>query len=470
MKPFDSSKEKAGGNKSAQPERPQFTPGRINTLQPGEVFVFGSNLKGMHGGGAARVAWQRFGAKMGQGVGLQGQSYAIPTMQGGVDTIRPYVDEFIDFARQHGELVFYVTRIGCGIAGFRDEDIAPLFAQAVGLDNVILPRSFFEILTRPRRTDPCTLTHAHGITKTLADVLAALNEERHFTDPEEAFAALKDYFERFRTSGDNIAFVAARILYNELTEAKSGGLFRGGVLDAEALRRRIFDFPSFVCACDKAYLSYCKERVCNLLAYLNTFRRYTSVEQIRADVHKLKVTVFNHCGPNTEPYFFSLMYSGYPVWFFKEGLREHWAELTSGGTLDNKKLMEVMFDRHERGIRKYGLEAVIRHDYEDDGPCHPEVYFPKKVGTGPVYVEVAKRRYARSCGEGKGPRSIPNQDEFFYATWLLEEDEHYQQTSDYTWVPKTDYSLPVFSWGMLSFDSDEEKRKFIEDELKKAED
>ena len=76
---------------------------------------------------------------MGQGVGLQGQSYAIPTMQGGVETIRPYVDEFIHFAKEHQELTFLVTRIGCGIAGFTDEEIAPLFADAHGVENIVLP-------------------------------------------------------------------------------------------------------------------------------------------------------------------------------------------------------------------------------------------------------------------------------------------------------------------------------------------
>ena len=106
-----------------------YTPDCIRSLTPGEIFVFGSNLQGMHGGGAARVAYQCFGAIWGQGVGLQGQSYAIPTMQGGVETIKPYVDEFIGFARQHRELKFLVTRIGCGIAGFRDEDIAPPVCQ-----------------------------------------------------------------------------------------------------------------------------------------------------------------------------------------------------------------------------------------------------------------------------------------------------------------------------------------------------
>lgn len=120
----------------------EYTPDFITRLNPGEIFVFGSNLAGMHGGGAARVALDRFGAVPGQGVGLQGQSYAIPTMQGGVDTIRPYVDEFIEFARSHPELKFYVTRIGCGIAGFADSEIAPLFADARGLKNVVLPKTF----------------------------------------------------------------------------------------------------------------------------------------------------------------------------------------------------------------------------------------------------------------------------------------------------------------------------------------
>ena len=122
--------------------RPEFTPERISELKADEVFVFGSNLDGMHGGGAAYAAFRHFGAVWGCGVGLQGQSYAIPTMQGGVETIKPYVDEFIAFAKGRPDLFFYVTRIGCGIAGFRDEEIAPLFVGASGLENVCLPESF----------------------------------------------------------------------------------------------------------------------------------------------------------------------------------------------------------------------------------------------------------------------------------------------------------------------------------------
>ena len=127
--------------------RPPFTPVLITELTDDEVFVFGSNLAGQHGGGAARIAYENFGAEWGVGVGLTGQSYAIPTMQGGVETIRPYVDDFIAFAKAHQELFFYVTRIGCGIAGFRDRDIAPLFADAVGVENICLPESFVRLLS-----------------------------------------------------------------------------------------------------------------------------------------------------------------------------------------------------------------------------------------------------------------------------------------------------------------------------------
>lgn len=123
-------------------EKKRTTPECIISLQPNEIFVFGSNLRGMHGGGAAYVALRKFGAIMGQGVGLQGRSYAIPTMQGGVETIRPYVDEFIEFAKENKNLTFLVTRIGCGIAGFTDEEISPLFKNAHDVDNIVLPEGW----------------------------------------------------------------------------------------------------------------------------------------------------------------------------------------------------------------------------------------------------------------------------------------------------------------------------------------
>lgn len=132
-------------------EELNYTPENITKLEKDEIFVFGSNLEGLHLGGAARTALEKFGAKMGQGVGLQGQSYAIPTMQGGVETIKPYVDEFIDLAREWDQTTFYITRIGCGIAGFTDEEIAPLFADAMDLYNVRLPESFVKVIRKLKR-------------------------------------------------------------------------------------------------------------------------------------------------------------------------------------------------------------------------------------------------------------------------------------------------------------------------------
>lgn len=118
------------------------TPDYITQLEPNEIFVFGSNLAGFHGGGAARIAYRDFGAEWGVGVGPTGQCYAIPTMQGGVDTIKPYLDEFIEYAKQHPELTFLVTRVGCGIACFTEKQIAPLFAAARDLQNVALPQGW----------------------------------------------------------------------------------------------------------------------------------------------------------------------------------------------------------------------------------------------------------------------------------------------------------------------------------------
>lgn len=123
-----------------------FTPKHITHLSSCEVFVFGSNLAGRHHGGAARMAHEQFGAEWGVGVGPIGRCYAIPTMQGGLDTISPYVDEFIEYAKAHPMNRFLVTRIGCGIAGFTDKQMAPLFTMAYFVPNITLPIEWFLII------------------------------------------------------------------------------------------------------------------------------------------------------------------------------------------------------------------------------------------------------------------------------------------------------------------------------------
>lgn len=129
-----------------------FTPDYIDRLLPGQIFVFGSNALGYHTGGASRMAYKRFGAIWGQAEGLQGQSYAIPVDFGKMNITTPdikkYIDRFISFAKEHEELFFMVTRIGCGVAGYRDEEIAPFFKDAFDMKNVCLPKSFVDAIKK----------------------------------------------------------------------------------------------------------------------------------------------------------------------------------------------------------------------------------------------------------------------------------------------------------------------------------
>lgn len=107
--------------------------GTLPTIgKPDIVFVFGSNLSGIHGAGAARVAFELFGAKLKEGVGLYGRSYAIPTKDHRIkkmrlSAIKPHIQNFVEFANRRPDLEFFITRVGCGLAGYKDSDIAPLF-------------------------------------------------------------------------------------------------------------------------------------------------------------------------------------------------------------------------------------------------------------------------------------------------------------------------------------------------------
>ena len=127
------------------------SPEYINQLQPNQVFVFGSNLSGIHGKGAAKTA-RRWGAVWGMGSGRMGQTYGIPTKGVSVrqtlpvDRIKDFVDHFLEHARSEPQTQFLVTEIGCGLAGYKPRDIAPLFAGAP--DNVLLPARFIRHLQK----------------------------------------------------------------------------------------------------------------------------------------------------------------------------------------------------------------------------------------------------------------------------------------------------------------------------------
>ena len=127
-----------------------YTPDYIDMLLPRQIFVFGSNVLGYHTGGASGTARKKFGAVWGQAEGLQGQSYAIPVDYGKDvrkdDEVKVAVDRFIAFAKEHTELFFFVTRVGCGVAGYHDDEMAQFFKEASELKNVCLPKSFVDAL------------------------------------------------------------------------------------------------------------------------------------------------------------------------------------------------------------------------------------------------------------------------------------------------------------------------------------
>ena len=460
-------------------ERPPYTPDAITTLRPDEVFVFGSNLQGHHGGGAARVAQMKFGAIWGQGVGLQGQCYAIPTMQGGVETIKPYVDEFIAFAKDHKELFFYVTRIGCGIAGFKDQDIAPLFVDALTVENVCLPESFAKIIEHQTakiepfpgitRTTSIRL-YQQGQVRTLADIAMTLNDQHHYADIESFMRdfddVIKSYRERGTVSAEICKMVEALIRNNEAT------LFtNSGYLDFD----RLIEMVDHLSASDEnnpleiIYSRREKTKMLRLAALLNDMMHYTAASDLMNDLSSIAYGRFN-CGDNrfmNDPF-------RYPLAFFKQGVELLWEEIQDSGTMSNELLEKKMFTEHEERVEEFGLEYVIRNDYYNDGPCHPEVYLPKRIGTAPVYLLdeyfvdhcSGKPMFVKSCGEGKGPNAHHTLYEMELVGGILRREcrkGNYEEIGEY-YIPVGDDSKPIFKQGhgKMEFDILADKKRFLQ--------
>ena len=126
------------------------TPDWIDSLKENEIFVFGCRNSGRHFDGASNFALEHLGAIMGQREGRQGQSYAIPTIGGviGLKEIRQSVKTFTEYAKEHPELHFLVTPIGCGGGFRRPSEIAPMFKESSELENISLPKEFCEILNK----------------------------------------------------------------------------------------------------------------------------------------------------------------------------------------------------------------------------------------------------------------------------------------------------------------------------------
>lgn len=137
----------------------RYTPPDIRTLSPGEIFVFGSNLDGRHGKGAAKFANQKFGAQWGVAEGITGRCYALPTVGHNlsrmpIEDVEKHVNTFLRCTSLFPELTFLVTLVGCGLAGHKIQDIGPMFSERT--DNVILPIEFHEAM----QNNPCAESNA----------------------------------------------------------------------------------------------------------------------------------------------------------------------------------------------------------------------------------------------------------------------------------------------------------------------
>ena len=126
----------------------RITPSWVIQLDRNQIFVFGSNTRGIHDGGASFTAVQYFGAIVGQPEGPQGQSYAIPTDGASLSDIQASVSSFIVYAKAHPHLTFLVTEIGCGTAGYHPMEIAPMFTDAVSVPNIYLPKQFWKYIIK----------------------------------------------------------------------------------------------------------------------------------------------------------------------------------------------------------------------------------------------------------------------------------------------------------------------------------
>jgi len=309
----------------------------------------------------------------------------------------------------------------------------------------------------------------YGQVRTMADILIAMDEQEHFHSSEEAVAAVESYIGsqspcHFAISGKAFHFIADA-LYSPMA-------FEDGRLNKDAFLEN-FTISQLDKNWDNAMYRYYYAKIWKLICYFNEFRRYTSPDQIYRDL-KNAIT--------PEYYILDNPWGGYPQYFFRRAIKEAWNEIAPNNSIDAQLLEEYMFKNHEASVKAIGLEETIKKDFVQDY-CHTDVYFPKKVGSAPVYNERhvgSKRMFIKSCGEGKGPNNNPELLEMRYAYKLLLEESKYDvfgrctslanEDFELVFVPKDDISLPIYTHnnccynggGKILFENIEVKKSFIQ--------
>ena len=199
-------------------------------------------------------------------------------------------------------------------------------------------------------------THCYGMTRTFADIILTLNEEKKYTSPDQVISDLGGYMQRFSERGDNVAFLSVRILKCVLNDDST--IFCDGVLNTDRLRELVFQEKYIHSKVDQAYVLYCKEKLINLVSYLNEFRRYSKPEELRRDLFEnTDVLEFSACAPIHGFYYFVMSGAtgmNYPVQFFVRAIRNLWTEITTDGILDADKMRRLMFENHDESVEKLG--------------------------------------------------------------------------------------------------------------------
>lgn len=322
----------------------------------------------------------------------------------------------------------------------------------------------------------------YGQVRTLVDIVKHLNQQNQYTNLDTLLSDFNSVLEKYRSRGT---------IDNDVITFTIGAIKSSFGLHSETPYLDFNRFISFldydtcgddIPTLDAIYSRRAKTKLIRLVEILNEIRRYTNSDEL---INDLTEVVSNE--EMDDPF---LYFKSYPRHFFLVGLKSMWNEMTTDGVLNNDLLEDIIFTNHEKRLQTYELRCLIGMDFEDDGPCHPEVYFPKQLGTAPIYVEYpfisegcsSTPILVKSCGEGKGPNRSPELYEFEVVRRIIEREcelgnyvdinGHYIPVYDYRlkkvvngWYlyPQIRNTRPVFNnnYGRIRFRGEREKCRYI---------
>lgn len=283
------------------------------------------------------------------------------------------------------------------------------------------------------------IKHAHGITRTLVDLIIDRNKEDEFRSNAQVIKFIDSYIDRLRRNGDGIFKISYQTFCLILNEEN---VFQNDSLNCATLYEKTLSYESFVKGYERAYELCCREKIYNIIAYLNAYRHYKNPKDILKDLEI--------CGlAKGMPLLGGKLF---PCYIVNSFFQQRWNEVAPNGVLDNDILMDLMFNEFERDVKLLGLQDVIRTKYVEFSECHPNVRLPKMLGYGPAYVLIADNKYSRACSKGLfAYNSMYEDSPFLYERGLLfkilDKDPKYVHAGNY-YVPKYNINLPIFEIGL----------------------